>query len=365
MMKRKTTKNLLFLTPFLLLGACTQKENPQNLAVNEPGDTSEPATVAKEPPPPPATAPAPEPEPAPLPPAPKKVSDLLYKDGRYYAKGTSEPISGEFEAKYDSGQVQAVSHFEGGLKEGVEKSWNEDGSLRLETNYKKGKTHGLSRNWHDNGQLMSETFYANGLVNGVSKTWHSNGEPDTETPYNFGKIEGTSKSWYKDGTKYTETNYRNNRKHGMDFRWDKEGKLVHQARYHDGTLAETLVEPPVLEEYPTPVDPEPAPLEPSPPTQEPEPEPEPDSFVNFVASGDVQVVAKDAVTGKVVLAKKFSEGESVQVDAGRKLHLLLSNGSKLNLEREGRVTGTGGGSNIQQLELSLGEGGVVQLDEAQ
>ena len=159
--------------------------------------------------------------------------------------------------------------------------------------------------------------------------------PDTET-YNFGKIEGTSRSWYKDGTKFTETNYRNNRKHGMDFKWDKEGNLVHQAHYQDGTLVETLVEPPqLLEEYPTPPEPTPAPLEPSTDITEPEPEPEPNQFVNFVASGEVQVVAKDAATGKVVLAKKFSEGENVQVNVNRQLNLLLSNGQNLTLEREG------------------------------
>lgn len=365
-MKRKTQNPVLSLVPPLLLGlaACTQKENPQNLAVNEPPENSQPATPAPKPPTP---APAPNPGPAPLPPAPKKVSDLIYKDGLYYAKGSEEPITGKFEAKYDNGQMMAESSFNGGLKEGLEKSWNEDGSLRQEANYSKGRRHGSSKNWHSNGQLMSETEYANGLVNGVSKTWHSNGEPDTETNYNFGNIEGEAKSWYKDGTKYTVTNYRNNRKHGMDFKWDKEGNLVHQALYQDGTLVDTLIKPPEVTEYPTPVDSTPAPLEPSTdiPEPEPVPEPEPDQFVNFVASGEVQVVAKDAATGKVVLAKKFTEGETVQVDVGRKLHLLLSNGASLNLEREGRVTGTGGGTNIQKLELSLGESGVVELNEAE
>ncbi len=344
----------------LLAGACTQKENPRNLAVNEPVDPSWQATEPK------AQPPAPAPEPKPLPPAPKKVSDLVFKDGLYYAKGDIEPLSGKFEAKYDDGKPMAVSHYDKGLKEGQEQSWNKDGSLRQEASFKKGKTHGMCKNWHDNGQLMSETFYANGLVHGISKTWHSNGQLDTEVPYNFGKIEGTSKSWYKNGEKWTETNYRNNKKHGMEFKWDQGGTLVHQARYQDGVLAEVLVKPAETAEYPTPVEPTPPPLDPSPNlSPEPQPLPKEDKSVNFVAKGDIQVVAKDVATGKVLLAKAFKEGDSQTLDIQGKVDLILSNGQNLSLERDGRTTGTGGGTSIQRLRLSLSKQGIVELNDAE
>ena len=337
-----------FLT-ILLLGffcSCELKEDPQNLAVDD--DPVKAPSAAE----PPSAPPPPEPE-------PNKVSDLVYRDGLYYNKDNEAPLAGKFEAKYDDGSAMSESHYVDGKKDGVEKSWDPDGTLRLEAHYKNGKRHGVTSNWHPNGQKMSETHYANGKIHGVSKTWHNNGQLSTAASYNFGKNEGFYRSWYSNGQKMAEIHYRNNQKHGMEIRWDEEGKLKSHGRYEDGAQVEVIYEAPPadLTAATQPTEEPVTEIETPPPAEEPKP----NKMVSFVAKGDVQVVAKDSATQKVVLSKSFKEGEIVELDVSRKVDLLIQNGQNLTVSRNGVVTETGVAGGISRMQLSLREDGTVDL----
>jgi len=342
---------LLCLSLLYLLGGCGPKSDPQNLAVDE-SPEPEPAPSAPEPP---AVPPTPKPE-------PKKVSDLVYRGGLYYNVNSEEPLSGKFEAKYDDGSPMAESHYDDGKKEGVEKSWDETGTLRLEANYQNGKRHGLTRNWHSNGQMMSETNYANGKIHGVSKTWHNNGKLSTEASYNFGKNEGVYQSWHSNGEKMAEIHYRNNQKHGMEIRWDEEGKLKSHGRYEEGAQVEVIYERPA-EELTAATQPAEDPVTEIETPSAPE-EPKPNKMVSFVAKGNVQVVAKDSATQKVLLSKSFEEGEKVELDVSRKVDLILLNGQNLTLSRGGVDTETGVAKRVSHMQLSLREDGTVELSNS-
>ena len=333
----------------ILFSACEVKEEPQNLSVDEGPKPSKSATSSKET----ATAPQAQPE-------LKTLTDLEYRNGKYFEKGGEEPISGKFQAYHKNGELMSESHYVNGLKEGVEKGWDPYGKLRLEAHFKNGKSHGVSRNWHPNGQLMNETNFVNGLTHGLSRTWYSNGNRNTETEYNFQKIEGYSRSWHSNGNKRSDAQYRNGQRHGMFYEWNEAGTLIRQERYVDGEHVETLVEPPVVEE-PQPEDP-PTISENSTPDVPEVPEP-PKDVIDFIAKGDVQVVARESGTNKVILSKAFKEGEKVSLPVKGKLNLLLSKGDQLTLSKGDFKTDTGGGTGIANFQMSLAEDGSIILTE--
>ena len=52
-----------------------------------------------------------------------------------------------------------------------------DGKVLLLYNYKEGKRDGLWRSWHENGQPKIKVTYVNGLREGIQQQWDENGEP--------------------------------------------------------------------------------------------------------------------------------------------------------------------------------------------
>lgn len=334
----------------IILAACAPQKDPQNQSVDEDPAPSTQVDVA------PDLDKDPEPQPE-----LKTLTDLEFRDGKYYEKGGDEPITGKFQAHHKNGELMSESHYVNGLKDGVEKGWDPYGKLRLETNFKNGKNHGMARNWHPNGQLMNETNFVNGLTHGLSKTWHNNGERSTETHYNYGKIEGYSRSWHTNGKKRSEVQYRNGRRHGMVYQWDQEESLIRQERYIDGEHVETLVEPPVVEE-PLTENPATAPADIISPEATEIPEP-PKDVVEFIAKGHVKVVAREATTGKVILSKSFEEGDTYSLKVNGKINLLLQQGDNLTLVKGDYKTDAGGGSGVSNLQMALAEDGSIILTE--
>ncbi len=90
-------------------------------------------------------------------------------------------------------------NYKEGKKEGIQKSWHENGQIWNEGNYKEGKKEGIQKNWYDNGQLCYEENYKEGELDGIQKEWYKNGQLEYERNYKEGELDGIQKEWYKNG----------------------------------------------------------------------------------------------------------------------------------------------------------------------
>ena len=69
-----------------------------------------------------------------LPPPPEPLS-LVSRDG-LFTRGLTPPFHRKYEETFDSGSPRMEINLVNGIKEGLEKSWSEEGKLLLEGNFK-------------------------------------------------------------------------------------------------------------------------------------------------------------------------------------------------------------------------------------
>ena len=91
--------------------------------------------------------------------------------------------------------------------DGIGKTWNADGQLKVKRNYKDGKEHGLYREWYDNGQLKYEANLIDDIYYGLERTWYRNGQLAYECNYMDGRLDGLFLRWDTDGKLICEENY--------------------------------------------------------------------------------------------------------------------------------------------------------------
>ena len=99
----------------------------------------------------------------------------------------------------------------------------------------KGKKNGIVKTYHDNGKLKTSINYVDGVKDGQSYLYFEDGETILlELPYVKGKREGVSKKYYENGKLYTETSYQNNELHGLRKVYYRKGGLKSEIPYGYG-----------------------------------------------------------------------------------------------------------------------------------
>ena len=88
---------------------------------------------------------------------------------------------------------------DGGPKNGLVHTYNEDGSLSASINYKNNLRHGLALDYYKDGKLRAEIDYVNGLKQGLAKWYHKNGKIFRITAYIADQREGFQKKYYEEG----------------------------------------------------------------------------------------------------------------------------------------------------------------------
>ena len=88
---------------------------------------------------------------------------------------------------------------DGGPKNGLVHTYNEDGSLSASINYKNNLRHGLAIDYYKDGKLRAEIDYVNGLKQGLAKWYHKNGKIFRITAYIADQREGFQKKYYEEG----------------------------------------------------------------------------------------------------------------------------------------------------------------------
>ena len=97
------------------------------------------------------------------------INNLVQRGGLYYAKFTDVPFTGEVSG-LENGK------FLDGKKNGLWKSYWDNGQLRFLRSYKNGIDHGSFEDYWVNGQLTWKHFYKNGLSEGLSEHSSPEGE---------------------------------------------------------------------------------------------------------------------------------------------------------------------------------------------
>ena len=88
---------------------------------------------------------------------------------------------------------------DGGPKNGLVHTYNEDGSLSASINYKNNLRHGIALDYYKDGKLRAEIDYVNGLKEGLAKWYHKNGKIFRSTAYIADQREGFQKKYYEEG----------------------------------------------------------------------------------------------------------------------------------------------------------------------
>jgi antitoxin component YwqK of YwqJK toxin-antitoxin module len=80
-------------------------------------------------------------------------------------------------------------------KDGIQKWYYDDGTLKHAINYFNGKRHGVCRNYAPDGTIIHEINFFNGYAHGLRKRWNkTTGEPFADFYYiHGGKV--TKKQW--------------------------------------------------------------------------------------------------------------------------------------------------------------------------
>jgi hypothetical protein len=98
------------------------------------------------------------------------------------------------------------------VKEGRFTLYGPDGQKTLEGIYHAGKQTGEWRSWYDSGQLSAIDHYEGGVQQGPHSGWYPNGQKSAEGAYVKGQKDGTWKRWDPAGFRNWEEHYRDGKK---------------------------------------------------------------------------------------------------------------------------------------------------------
>ncbi len=87
----------------------------------------------------------------------------------------SVPENGEYIKRYATGGIEIQGMMKNGKREGLWKSFYEDGTPWSKTTFKEGLKDGPTTTWYENGKMRYEGFYKNDEEQGVWKYYDEKG----------------------------------------------------------------------------------------------------------------------------------------------------------------------------------------------
>ena len=94
----------------------------------------------------------------------------------------------------NSGQLQTISTYNQGIKQGTETQYDAQGFITSLTNYAGGNMHGECK-WFKRGKVIQLKRYHKGQLNGIQEKYYPNGNIQEKMNYVNGKIDGEA-TWY-------------------------------------------------------------------------------------------------------------------------------------------------------------------------
>lgn len=109
---------------------------------------------------------------------------------------------------HNNGKVQARGQYVNDLREGLWRTYNEEGVLVETASYSKNKLHGKRCYYFSNGALWSVCTWADSLRNGSFIRYFPSGAKEIEATFHGDVLDGQYKSWGSDGKLSSEGTYR-------------------------------------------------------------------------------------------------------------------------------------------------------------
>ena len=126
---------------------------------------------------------------------------------------------------YPNGKIMVESPHKNGLPHGIEKMYDEDGSLFRTSTSVNGVLDGVVRTYFKSGELRSETDWKNGKAHGMMTYYYKDGTVKTASPYVHGSVEGIVRTYYSTGELCTETPYVHTKPKGKGTEYFKDGRV--------------------------------------------------------------------------------------------------------------------------------------------
>jgi antitoxin component YwqK of YwqJK toxin-antitoxin module len=82
-----------------------------------------------------------------------------------------------------------------------------NGVIRIRGNMKDGKREGLWKSWYEDGKQWSETTFKAGIKNGKTTTWYENGNKRYEGEYTNDEESGLWTYWDESGKEVSKQDY--------------------------------------------------------------------------------------------------------------------------------------------------------------
>jgi len=123
-----------------------------------------------------------------------------------------------------------------GAKEGIWKTYYDNGSPKTIQEYHNGKLNGTSMNFDRSSFIMSDENYLNGLLEGLAIQYHNGGKIKSQAYYKKGILNGMKYINYDDGTRQEESTWVNGKKNGLTKWFYQGGKLAGEYNYKDDKI---------------------------------------------------------------------------------------------------------------------------------
>ncbi len=169
----------------------------------------------------------------------KPIGELVryYPDGGVQARLLHLDNSPKVRARlyHDNGKIAARGIFAGTRKDSTWRYFSaKDGHLVSTEEWDKGQKEGVSKTYFENGQVAQEVQWEDGQKHGLWRTCFPNGEVKFESRYQNGLLDGLFVIFYPSGRPEITGNYQEGEKHGEWVQYDRDGKKLSVIRYEHG-----------------------------------------------------------------------------------------------------------------------------------
>lgn len=106
---------------------------------------------------------------------PKEANETLQQEISFATRTDSVVSNGEQIYYHKNGKVEMIGMMKNQKRDGLWKSFYEDGTPWSETTFKDGKKEGKTTTWYENGQKRYEGFFQNNVESGRWVFWNEDG----------------------------------------------------------------------------------------------------------------------------------------------------------------------------------------------
>ena len=134
---------------------------------------------------------------------------------------------------YAGGGIKSTGYFVGDtIKNGVFKTFFEEGQLQSVVNFEMGKKNGIEECYYPNGRIKSYARYSHGVIDSVAILYYPNGNVEVKSQLSDGHFLKASTHYDTTGILRRFTYFFPSDSISYDAAYDKEGKLLRgEGRY--------------------------------------------------------------------------------------------------------------------------------------